>query len=198
MNKEITIANRLFELREELLGLASTATAHFFRLGEIMREIRDNELWCGQYESFGAFYSDPDLGYKKSSVYHAIKLVEMFPQWKEVADIPLGKLIMIAPHISETNREELVSEARALSGSDLHHQLILKNLATIDKKFASFPKVYPCAKCGKVAGITFRDLCHCGWPQDHLKKIENFIDNLNMGRSFQKPNDDSEITDEDN
>ena len=190
--KDITIANRLFKLRKELLGLAKSATEHFFRLGEIMKEIKDDELWREQYESFGAFYSDPDLGYKKSSVYHAIKLIEMFPRWQEIADIPLGKLIMIAPHITETNREEIVSQARALSKSDLHHQLVLKNLATIDKKFKAFPKIYPCSICGKVAGITFRDLCHCGWPPDHLKKIEDFIDRLNIGRSFKNVESEDE------
>ena len=181
MSKELVSADRLFELQQELLVLSATATAHFFRLGEIMKEIRDQELWRSGYDSFEAFYSDPDFGYKKSSVYHAIRLTEVFPERKDLMDIPLGKLIMVAPHINDTNREELVSQARALSKSDLEHQLTVMKLVTLNPKWNSFPKIYPCTTCGKVKGISFGDLCHCGWSPDHAKKIERFIDSLNGG-----------------
>src|SRR3990167_9665579 len=109
MPNNIALAQRGTDLRRELLDLSVSATAHFFRLGEIMKEIRDKGIWQPLgYESFEAFYSDPDLAYAKSSVYHAIKLVETFPDWKDKVGIPVSKLIMIAPHVKDNNKEELV------------------------------------------------------------------------------------------
>src|SRR3990167_8018496 len=73
MDSSVTSGERLFTLRQQLKGLSQSATEHFCKLGEIMKEIHDNELWKGEYASFEAFYSDPEFSFKKSSVYHAIK-----------------------------------------------------------------------------------------------------------------------------
>lgn len=149
--------NTFHSLQNELRTLSYTATASFCRLGEIMKEIHDNELWKGQYDSFEAFFSDPEFAYKKSSVYHSMKLVETFPKWKELVDVPVSKLIMITPHLDEDNREDMVDKARSLSTSDLYVEIgeaqgfTAKNL----------PKVYRCNICEKVKGVKAEELCTC-------------------------------------
>jgi len=159
---DLAISDRAFELHQELVGLTLSATHHFFRMGELMKEIRDDELWrIMGYESFEAYFSDPELDFKKSSVYHAINLVETFRERKELETIPVSKLIMVAPHITESNKSEMVEMARTLSRSDLQHQLIVMKLATVAPQLPPFPKVYPCMRCGKVRGITVKDLCTC-------------------------------------
>ena len=175
MNKDITSGQRLFTLRQELKGLSQSATEHFCKLGEIMKEIHDNELWKGQYESFEAFYSDPEFSFKKSSVYHSMKMVTVFPKWQELVDVPVSKLILIAPHLTEENRTKLVSQARSLSFSDLYVEL---DTLGISAGTIPLPKVFPCNVCHKAKGITFDDLCHCGWNFQQTKIISGAIDKI--------------------
>ena len=178
MKNNLVVGERLHELRLELRDLAETATAHFCRLGEIMKEIRDNELWQGQYESFEAFFSDPEFSFKRSSVYHAIRLVEVFPKWQELKDVPVSKPIMVVPHLNEQNRDELVGQARTLSTSDLYTQLSLLNTMQGLTDRPSLPKVYPCSTCGKAKGISWKDLCHCGYTIKQVKIISEVIDKI--------------------
>lgn len=182
-NKELDIprGERLHQLRQELLKLAETATSHFFRLGEIMKEIRDEELWRESYESFRTFYCDPELGYKQSSVYHAIRLVELFPEWQKFVDIPIRKLQAIAPHVDETNRNEMINMARELSTSDLRHQLMVKRIAEVEPQLAPLPKIYPCRQCGKARGIDWDGLCHCGMTDRQIEIISKAIERMEYG-----------------
>jgi len=176
---EISRGERLHQLRKELLKLVVSATEHYFRLGELMKEIRDNELWRESYESFAAFYSDPELDFHRSSVYRAIKYVEILPEWQKFIDIPVGKLDVIAPHINEKNRNELVNLARALSRSDLYHQLRVKRIAEVEPRFQPLPKIYPCSTCGKARGISWDGLCHCGWTPGQIEIISKAIERIN-------------------
>src|SRR3990167_5515362 len=146
MESSITSGQRLFTLRQELKGLSQSATEHFCKLGEIMKEIHDNELWKGEYESFEAFYSDPEFSFKKSSVYHAIKMVTVFPKWQELVDVPVSKLILIAPYLTSENQAEMVSQARSLSSSDLYMELSTWGSPA---NTTHLPKIYPCQTCHK-------------------------------------------------
>lgn len=185
MTEELTVQEgaRLHELRQQLLGLVATATEHFFRMGVIMKEIQDKELWRGQYQSFGAFYSDPEFSFKKSSVYHAIRLVEVFPEWEKLIDVPVSKLIIIAPHATQKNREELVTHARTLSASDLYHHLETQALVAQDPKYVPLPKIFPCNVCHKAKGITWDMMCHCGWTPAQIERISTLIDVVEFGEA---------------
>ena len=167
INEEVELGDEargvlLDKYRKELLRLAESATSHFFKMGQIMKNIRDNELWRESYESFASFYSDPEFDFKKSSVYHSIRLVEMFPEWDKFIDISEGKLIMIAPYVNDENRNELINQARTLSRGDLFHQLRVMTIETKLPQFAPLPKIYHCQLCGKIKGIRLEEVCHCG------------------------------------
>ncbi|HZX13649.1 MAG TPA: hypothetical protein VFF49_04540 [Thermodesulfobacteriota bacterium] len=175
MDSAVTSGERLFTLRQQLKGLSQSATEHFCKLGEIMKEIHDNELWKGEYASFEAFYSDPEFSFKKSSVYHAIKMVTVFPKWQELVDVPVSKLIMVAPYLTEENQSELISQARSLSSSDLYMELSTWGSQVSNP---SLPKIYQCKDCHKAKGINFDDLCHCGWNFKQTKIISEAIDKI--------------------
>ena len=185
MNQDLTVQEgaRLHELRLQLRGLVETATEHFFRMGVIMKEIRDKELWRGGYQSFGAFFSDPEFSFKKSSVYHAIRLVEVFPEWEKLVDVPVSKLMIIAPHMTIKNREELVDRARSLSASDLYHHLETQALLSEHPTYAPLPKIFPCNVCHKAKGITFDMLCHCGWTVEQIEHVSKLIDSVDFGET---------------
>lgn len=174
-------AKRAHDLREELKKIGVVTREHFFRTGEILREIRDEELWMTGYESFEAYYSDPELGFKTSTVYHAIKLVDKFPNWKKVLDIPISKLIMVAPHVTKENKSALVVASRALSRGDLRHELMSHGLEPEARKGIDIPKVYPCKTCRGIKGVRFDGLCHCGWTPEQIEHISKLIEKVEFG-----------------
>lgn len=175
------LGTRLYDLRQQLKDLAVSATEHFCRLGEIMKEIRDSELWKGEYDSFESFFSDPEFSFKKSSVYHSIRLVEVFPKWSELMDVPVSKLIMIVPYLEKNDQKELVSQARTLSTSDLYEELNELKATEKDIPYHPMPKTYPCNVCGKLKGIDFSDLCDCGWSFTQRKIISEAIEKVKKG-----------------
>jgi hypothetical protein len=182
MSNEIVQADRANELHQELIKLGLSATAHFFRLGEILKEIRDNDFWkVLGYESFIAYFSDPELGYAKSSVYSAIKVVEMWPEWKSVADVPVSKLIAIAPHINKENETELLALARGNSKSDLDHELVVRQMVKAGNAYQNLPKVYLCNVCARVKGVNFDGLCHCGWTKKQIEYVSTLIEKIDSG-----------------
>ena len=194
---EVERGNKLHAYRQELLTLCSTAVNSAYRMGEIMKEVRDDELWRGAYQSFDAFYSDPELGFEKSSVYRAIKMVENFTL-EEVGHVPLGKLNVILPHITKENKQEMVRMAESLSRSDLQHQLVVKRLATEIPKIEYFPKVYPCKVCHKLKGVSWEGLCHCGMNPKQVEIISKLIEKIELGEEFEEEEKSEEMEDNEN
>jgi len=182
-NKVSAVARgqRLNYLWNQLLALKRSATEHYFKLGEIMKEIRDKELWRESFESFASLCADDELGFSYSHVKNAITLVERFPKWRSLIDIPYSKLIMIGPHLKEDNKRELVAMARSLSRSDLRHQLVVKGVAEKEPRARYLPKIYPCSVCGKVRGVSFEGLCHCGMSIKQVEYISLLIEKVKSG-----------------
>ena len=108
--RSLTAANRAHALHVKLLQISFDSKRRFFEFGEIMKEVRDHQLWLVRgYDSFEGYFSDPELSFSKSSVYHSISLVEHFPDWNDkLPEPPVKKLIMIVPHLTEDNRELLL------------------------------------------------------------------------------------------
>lgn len=169
----LAAANKLHSLHQRLLTITADTKGKFFELGSIMKEIRDEELWMtGGYESFEAYFSDPELAFSRSSVYHAISLVENFPDWKErLPDPAIRKLIKIVPHLNDDTREELLKLASGLSSSDLDQELHDRGYKTADLAFRGLPKIYRCSTCKGVKGVFFADLCKCGWTKDQIERV---------------------------
>lgn len=146
-----------------------------------MKEINEGGYWRAGWDSFEAWYADPELGMKTSTVYHAIKLIETFPDWKKLIDIPVSKLIMIVAHTTEKNKTDLIVAARSLGRGDLRHELLTHGLEPERKTGVYVPKTFPCKSCGGVRGITFDDLCHCGWTKKQIEYIGELIDKIEFG-----------------
>lgn len=171
-------AERGAVLYQRLLSLTRDTTRNFFEFGEILKEIRDNQLWINQgYDSFAAFFSDPELAYSKSSVYHSIALVENFPDWREWPTMPpVSKLIMLVPHLTDENKPKLLEYAHGLSRGDLKHELESVEVVNPTKTYVPLPKVYHCQDCGKLKGVFWEDLCTCGFTPEQLSRIKGIIE----------------------
>lgn len=160
--KELAKADRAHELDKQLRSLTVMATEAFYRMGQIMKEIRDNQYFeVLDFDSFEAYFAQPELGFKKSSVYHAIKLVETFPAYKEIADVSYGKLLMIAPHITESNKLDLIGKARSLSRSDLITEIRDLRGGGEPDVTRVYRELWLCPKCGRIKGIKVYEICRC-------------------------------------
>jgi len=180
--KEIAVADRAFALHQQLIGLKESAVKHFYRLGRIMKEVRDNELWKAMnHPSFKSYFSDPELGFEDSSVYRAISVVEKFPDPERLAHVPLGKIYIILPYVTDKNRNKLLELAGGLSRGDLIHQLGPGKEPDEDHRFMPIPKIYRCDTCKKIKGVSFNLLCHCGWTPKQIETISRAIEKIDYG-----------------
>jgi len=168
-------AEREEELHQRLISLSAVNARNFFEFGEVLKEIRDDELWkTGGYDSFDAYFSDPELSLSRSSVYHAIALIEHFPEWRELMPIPVSKLIMIVPHLTNENKPKLLEYATGLSKSDLKIQL--ESLGTQEEhSYRPLPKIYWCNGCKRIKGVYHNELCTCGWTPEQIKKLLELV-----------------------
>lgn len=170
-------ANRAFEVHKELSGLRVSALLHFYRLGELVREVRDNRYWeVLGHESFNAYLTDPDVAIPVSTAYHAIGIVETFPKFKEIEGLTVRNTIAILPAIKNEKgeRQEFIEMARTLSVGDLQYRLAGQNVVNKENTI-ELPKIYACNSCGKVKGLVWQDLCHCGLREESVKEISRLI-----------------------
>ncbi len=162
LNDLVVKTERGSELHQRLISLSVNTTRNFFEFGEILKEIRDNELWLAMgYETFESYFADPELSLSKSSVYHAISLVEHFPEWREIMPVPISKLIMIIPYLNEENKPKLLECATGLSRSDLKNELSAYRIVDKGLSYEPVPTIYRCRRCGKIRGVFVEDVCVC-------------------------------------
>ena len=123
-DKQTALAGeKLHQLKQELVELRNKGMMVYYRLGEIMKEVYDQELWRESYESFAAFCADSELSFDYSNVMRAIKIVQNF-QLEEVVHVPEGKLVAILPYLKSKDKKELLQMAATLSRSDLRQELM--------------------------------------------------------------------------
>lgn len=195
---EIELGNRAHAIHEEMLALKQSATVNFYRMGELMKEVRDGKLWEAMgYETMRAYLACPELDLDESSVYRAIKVVEKFSDVKKLERVPVFKVLAILPHVTKENEDHLLEIATSLSRSDLIHQLH----ETVDEdtkeiippeSAPGLPKIYRCNVCKHVKGIRWDDLCHCGWTPKQIEIISKAIDSVDLGEK-----DEPEVEDYD-
>ena len=133
-------ANKAFLLHERLLKVVEDSKQNFFIIGALLAEIHDNEYYKVMgYETFRSYLGDPDISLKYSTAYHAMKVVKKF-DLDETVGINYSKLIMIAPHVNEETKEELLEKAQALSQSDLRREIrLLKGEEDPDARLITCP-----------------------------------------------------------
>jgi len=179
---EVGLATQAHQLHEQLLGLVRQAAFYSYQMGAILKKIRDEEAWKSLgYETFNSYFASPELGLKKTSVYRAIRLVEVFPQFEEVKDIPVSKLTTITPYLNETNKSELLLLAKSQSLGDLLHQLSEHQRQETEPKSLPLPKIYICNECKGIKGVTWDRLCHCGMTPNQIAFIGKAIDKFVFG-----------------
>ncbi len=134
LQKNDELIKSAFKMKENIAG-------GFLFLGSVLKRIRDEKAWEGQWESFDNpkmhnFVTELDIG-GKSMVHHLIqihqKFVEGFSPEKATIMTPLlleagwSKLALVAPLVhDEESAEEYAHLAAKLTASDLNKTLAEK------------------------------------------------------------------------
>lgn len=140
--KEIT-SDEAFILDTEIKQLRKQINNNFWLLVKNLRHARKWRVWAILgYESWEAYLSQPEIDLNSHTVEDYIyvynntsKYINSSGQSEETIhfDIDISKLKVIAPHLNETNAEELLEKARVLSRSDLRKEIQ-------EEKFKQLPK----------------------------------------------------------
>jgi hypothetical protein len=136
---------------EELKVLKRNISASFIQMGFLLKKVRDENLWKGQWESFDNpkshnFITEIDIG-GKSTVNHLITIYEKFvvQSPKDLSELLIeagwGKLALVAPqvktpedaehwaemaaHQTKTDLEKTISEAKTgIAPESCEHDLM--------------------------------------------------------------------------
>ena len=131
MGKALKVGDRgmkIHNIIQQLKSLHENIARSFLYVGQLLKTVRDEKLWNGQWESFDNpekhnFISE--IGYKKS---HANALILVYDKFVEQYGIPeetliraeWSKLALVAPRVNSREEAEYwANEAANLSSSDL-------------------------------------------------------------------------------
>ena len=164
---KITAKNEIEEnIHEKILYLKRDIERQFVKLGAFLKLVRDRELYREKgIESFEIYIAQPELSFKRSTVYSMIGIYEDFFEEesnrldiKNLEEIDFTKLDRIRQFRKENNFSEWIEKARTLSLSDLN--------AEIREAKGEPEKVYnpksrmvtlTCPHCGQSFGYTIKD-----------------------------------------
>jgi hypothetical protein len=180
MTNQLEIASKAHAIHEELKTLKSSALWHFYRMGELVKEMRDANYWeTLGHASFEAYLTDPEVAIPISSAYHAIGLVEMFPDYEEIKDLTVRNAIAILSPVRQKkiSRERLVEMASTLPINDLRQELLEYNSLEPKESRRELPTIYFHKDCGRIKGVDWNDLCHCGLTEEDIEEISKLIAN---------------------
>lgn len=102
----------LFSKTEQVRNLSSNIRTNFVKIGEILIEIRDKELFKEKYDSFTKYLESEDFNFDRSMAYKLIRVYEEFHDVERVPHLSLRTLISLVYVSDKETRSELVEEAK--------------------------------------------------------------------------------------
>jgi hypothetical protein len=153
---------------DKILSLKRGMAVAFISLAEILREIKDKELFIPLgYDTFYEYVQSPEVGLNLRTAYYYMEIHETFIQKlgykrEELADYSYDKLRKLLPIVGKEDAkvEEVMTNANVLKWSDFekHYKDEKENEGFSDK--LSAPEFYRCKDCGKwVISLPVSDCC---------------------------------------
>lgn len=139
----LALADRAHEVRHEIRVVGQSITARFLRLGQLLTEVKGDELWrCWGCDSFEASLGLPDIGLSRSYAYGLIEVWRTFgdavppvgpadlaEHYQQLAAVGVRKLRQLVPVVREhpAQAAEWLDKAEALSASGLQQEIRAAN-----------------------------------------------------------------------
>ena len=155
------------EFHQQLLDLKKTMGTVMFKLAEILKRIRDGELYLSLgYDSFAEYVQSPEIGMNIRTAYYYIEIFETYieklkytpEQLSEYSYDKLRKLIPVVNDRSDT--KEIMENALALRWSDFSKQYKDDKANEGFDDYLPTPEFYRCSCHGKwIISIPLSECC---------------------------------------
>lgn len=174
-------------LHNQLIRLKREMSIAFISIAEILKEIKDSELYKQLgYDYFSEYVQSPEIGLNVRTAYYYIDIYETFIQKfgykrEELMEYSYDKLRKLLPIVNKEDVKvgEIMDNAVALKWSDFekHYKDEKENSGYEDK--LSAPEFYRCKNCGKwVVSLPIGDCC-----EDFLREFKRIIDKRDLTAS---------------
>ena len=153
---------------------------NFLKIGKILIEIRDKELWNEKYKSFREYLISEDFEFGKSMAYNLIDVYNEFGNNTELINkLGVAKLIELTYVKDKEVREELIDKAEDLTRDELKKEVkkvreedLFKDIKR--KTQRENQDVYvesddPLAKCKRQAQNILQDIQRLSYPINNME-----------------------------
>lgn len=117
-----------FQLDTKIKELRRNTVGAFWGLVELLRTARREKIWERlDYESWASYLAQPELSFYPRTVDNYITAFNRFEELGETRfrELSRTRAILIAPHLSQENADDLIGKAGSLSWSDLKTEVLL-------------------------------------------------------------------------
>jgi len=154
----IVEADKAHHNYEQTVQCRANLQANFLVLARLLKDNRDEGMFkLLGHDSFDSYLGSPELGFKRSTAYGLIHLVELYV---DKLNVPADKLIAIGTSkltkiasVVESNVSDWLDKAEHYSKSDLDEQIsgrgvVLKNKSLPSSLSSSPSPALTCCVCG--------------------------------------------------
>jgi len=130
---------------ESLRNDLKTSSHLFLRIGEKLKEIRDEKLYLhlgdGGFDTFSDFLNNPEIGIRKSTAYVYIGIYEEYRlrlgmSEEDIVEVPINRLMRLRPQIANkevTEALEIVGDLSVMTNYDFDLESTERGYRIIEK-----------------------------------------------------------------
>jgi len=177
----------LKEKTELIKNLSKAVKNNFLKIGKILIEVRDKELWNEEYKSFTQYLISEDFEFTRDMAY---KLMDVYKEFgednRQIESLGIGKLIELTYVKDKEVREELIGKAKTLTRDELKEEVKkvreedlykqIKRKAQREDQDLYTENDDPLAKCKRQAQSILQDIHRLSYPiNDMEERLKNWI-----------------------
>ena len=183
-----TQGKNAFELHKSIVRLKVQMGVAFLELGRLLKEIRDKELFkVLGYDSFQAYLTDSELGFKRRTAYYYIEIYEWYvgklsydeQYLAEIGHDGLIRMLPIVkkeyPNMPESRLKELMMDAKELRHGDFDKKYKDEEKQNGHDDYLSPPEYFRCECHSKWRIIVPREDCCPEWLKEFTKQSEKEV-----------------------
>jgi len=160
--------------------------SNFLKIGKILIEIRDKELFKESYNSFTQYLISVDFEFTRDMAYKLMDVYKEFGGDKQIENLGIGKLIELTYVKDKEIREELMNKAEDLTRDELKEEVKKVREEDLYKQIKRKSQrededVYtesddPLAKCKRQAQNILQDIQRLSYPINDMEtRLKNWI-----------------------
>jgi len=160
--------------------------SNFLKIGKILTEIRDKELFKESYDSFTQYLISTDFQFTRDMAY---KLMDVYKEFgednKKIENLGIGKLVELTYVKDKETREELLEKAENLTRDELKEEVkkvreedLFKQIKRKSQREDSdiTENDDPLAKCKRQAQSILQDIQRLSYPINNMEtRLKNWI-----------------------